>query len=138
MRAVFVLSLCACGGAKPAPVSTPKPAVGESLDARCQRNDAEACAKLAGDAFEHHDTDRARELARKACELGAGHGCTVAGVIAMQSDVVAARQWFTRACDGHDADGCGDLGSMFLEGIGGAQDSERAIALLEPSCNDGF
>ena len=53
-------------------------------------------------------------------------------------DAPHALALFRQACDAKNQDGCGNLGTMYLKGIGVAQDPVHAIELLTPSCTDHF
>ncbi len=106
----------------------------------CELDNGDACTSQAQRVLEAGGTG-AKEIAHKACQLKTLEGCVVEGVIALgaeKPDIPAARALFEQACSGNNQDGCGNLGTLYLRGIGVPQDAPKGVALLAPACKDGF
>lgn len=117
------------------------------LIARCNQNIAESCLDMG-----NKDTDaigKPTNLARgllffeKACSLGRAHACTLAALghyTAKGSptrDLMKAISYGTKACDGDDAVGCYNLGTVYKNATGLPNYAERAAALYARSCTLG-
>lgn len=62
-------------------------------------------------------------------------GCFKLGVRRMDALPQVAASAFTRACEGGVAAACNNLGTLYEEGRGVAQDTARAATLYQQSCN---
>jgi len=144
----ILLVLAACSGAASHPTPPSKTCTDvAACEAGCDAHDAGSCSQLgrlltsqAQHVLEAGGTG-AKELAHKACGLKSLECCVVEGVIAMgadKPDLAAARALFEQACTGGNQDGCGNLGTLYLRGIGVQQDAPKGVALLAPACRDGF
>jgi hypothetical protein len=55
-----------------------------------------------------------------------------------QKQYAQAAPLYDRACDGGDAAGCGNLGLLYANGMGVAQNYAQAAALLSKACDGGY
>lgn len=113
----------------------------ESLrEQACNGGDAASCVALASGAFETGDLQRGATLLEKACESD-GSACTRRGLVALQKEQNpdTARTYFQRGCTAElaDADGCGWMGWLVHEGLGGSAEPERGRALIDDACEAG-
>lgn len=112
-------------------------------DQACQKGNANACAALApmlrmGVGPVREDKPRAFALYERACDLGAADGCNGAGVClesgeCATQDYQKAAEYYQRACKHWDF-ACGNLGSLYVRGLGVPVDLDRAARLLEMGC----
>jgi hypothetical protein len=73
------------------------------------------------------------------CREGYGNECRVVALgllsgITCPPDADAAREWFARACDAGDREGCAELGLMVYRGEGGNADLAQAREILARAC----
>ena len=85
---------------------------------------------------------RAVTLYERACQLGAGRGCTLLGERFAAGDGVTmnpklAQMWNSRGCELGDGRGCGNVGSGYQLGFGGRSDPERAARYYKRACDAG-
>lgn len=111
------------------------------LDAACTANDSDACTSLAVYvSIGKTDDARAFRLARKACGLGAAHGCYLQGWMiasnrrgtAKQEAAVAAREAlpiYEQACGQGSDDACNAAGDVHRK-----SDVAKAAALYRKGC----
>ncbi len=110
----------------------------------CERGTLAACNNL-GDMLAAgrgapSDHARARGLFAQACEGGHHLACTNLGITmasgrgGQEKDYTAARTVFEKACTGGEPHACLQLADLFERGLGGARDTEKALALLEKNC----
>ena len=89
-----------------------------------------------------HDTSRAAQFYRLACDGGVAEGCSALGRLYYSGEGVY-RDWarainlHKRACEGADAEGCGLLGTMYANGEGVTLDRVRAAELYKRACDGG-
>jgi TPR repeat protein len=139
VRAALVLLAACAGTSHPTPVTRTCADVA-ACEAGCTAQDGGACLRL-GHLLETKQDPHAVDAYRKACQLKSLEGCVVVGEVALvgeKPDTAAARALFEQACSGGNQDGCGNLGTLYLRGIGVPQDAPKGVALLRPACNDGF
>jgi TPR repeat protein len=110
-------------------------------DLACSYDDGGGCQYAAAQRAEGGDFARALELSQKACNLGAGAGCTLWGNLLEKrpataegnQGIVAA---YTRACDLQSGTGCAALGLGYHNArFGLAKDDAKARDLLQSGCD---
>lgn len=136
----------------------------EYLGVACDRGDATGCNE-AGTLLESDPTQRLARF-RRACELDEPFGCANLGRVAADThealdaaekgcnldakvcdsgarvaidaqEWVRARAMAERGCIDTVDVACGTLGSLLAKGLGGPQDTTRAVPLLERGCRAG-
>ena len=107
------------------------------------------------------DDSKAVPLYTKACDAGSADGCNNLGIMyqigrglgpyfmqdchqsfggdmcAYYKDFPEAVTLYSKACDAGSADGCGNLGSMYLNGWGVTEDDSQALMLFSRACDTG-
>lgn len=78
------------------------------------------------------DAQQRTEVARRACDLGVGEGCTQLGL----TEADAARDLFQRACEHGDGEGCARHGLSTLLGEGVPRDETAGRAELQAACDN--
>lgn len=115
----------------------------ELLERACDARVVEACAKLANlhmwNIAPARDTDLARELNQKSCELGSPNACYHFGFIHQfwDDDRESAIPFYKIACEGGHAYACGILRHITLRYSGTKQQVERAIEDTLLACESG-
>jgi TPR repeat protein len=109
----------------------------------CDQDQAIACAHLADlnddDRIAGASHERALELARKACDLGRGASCSLAGFIqSLDGHDQEARISWQRGCDADDAISCSNLVTLMAEGSDDRKRLEaRTMSLVRSKCSAG-
>lgn len=114
----------------------------EELTKMCQRDDADACFRL---AFIQHESQlpyTARINIRKACRLNLGEACYVYGHFLgagiggerLLEESLAA---YDHGCDLNDADSCHSIGHAFLTLEYGINDVNSALGAFAKACKLG-
>lgn len=78
------------------------------------------------------DAQKRTGVARRACELGVGEGCTQLGMVEGE----ASRDLFQKACEHGDGEGCARHGLSTLLGEGTARDEAAGRAELQEACDN--
>ena len=65
----------------------------------------------------------------------AGDSYRLANIKGVRQDKFKAVELYTKACDGGNADGCTNLGVMYVNGEGVKLDKKRALALYGKACD---
>jgi TPR repeat protein len=131
----------------------------------CDAGSADGCSNLGsmylnGRGVAKDDT-KAVPLYSKACDAGSAKGCNGLGIMyetgrgvglnqsradcyhggldlcRYTTDYPHAVALYSKACDGGSADGCSNLGDMYLNGNGVAEDSSQALMLYSRACDAG-
>ncbi|GAA8368051.1 hypothetical protein HpBT210_05550 [Helicobacter pylori] len=55
----------------------------------------------------------------------------------VEKNLTKAAQFYSKACDLKEGDGCGALGGLYYNGDGVKQDFKKAVALFEKACKLG-
>lgn len=113
----------------------------------CLAGDPHACNEIAVLAFYGRGVPKNRPAAfnlwMRGCKLRDWTSCNNAGVMIMHGmdgaprDAVGARKLFASACAAPGKDGCSNLASCFEHGLGGEQDTARAVQLNVEACEAG-
>jgi TPR repeat protein len=96
----------------------------------CERGDPPSCSH-AGVILDNRNDPHGLELNIKACERGFVHACFYAGLVYRQGGTIpqsfrSAAEFFTKGCDGRDADACMELANAYALGQGVKKDRKRA------------
>ena len=114
-----------------------------SYSKACELRSARGCRLVAfayrGGTKVKKDVQAAKSFANKGCSLGDARACRLFGEITEEEGPPAtawplAVEAYRRACNGHDAEGCGDLGRMVAFGRGTAANPAEAFPLLRTAC----
>ncbi|MFL5354180.1 tetratricopeptide repeat protein [Archangium sp.] len=129
---LFVLVGCGTSSGAVRPLE-PAP-TGDTASALCA--EAASCrdtlkALLRVPATSACDTQKRTEVARRACALGVGEGCTQLGRVEGE----ASRDLFQRACEQGDGEGCARHGLSTLLGEGAPRDEAAGRAELQEACD---
>ena len=146
LRAALVV-LAACGAStSPLPPSAP-PLVTPPTDATpvvtvpapCAT--AEACHDEAEEREAEDRFDLAAIAYGRACGLGDGGSCFAQGLVlrgrVQPADDAGAHAAFVKACDAGITDGCAQVGTDLLTGIGAPEDIAAGRAMLARACDGG-
>jgi TPR repeat protein len=149
MRVALVL-LAACGAApsSPSPPTVPTADAAIAVDpdapvtiAPPMCGDKEACHHEAEDREADGDFAAAAVAYGRACDLGDDASCFAQGLLLRgriePRDDTAAHGAFVKACDLGIADGCAQVGTDLLTGVGVAMDAAKGRAMLERACTGG-
>jgi TPR repeat protein len=106
---------------------------------RCRLGDASACLALGYSADLDSAPEKARDLYRRACVLGAANACTnyAASVwtgTASDEEEECARRTFEKACAAKEQFACGMVGRVMLES-GGTPDDAEGRRYLQKTCD---
>ncbi len=114
------------------------------LETACTAGNPCACSELGEALWEGHlvahDRDRAITLSDTACTGGEIFGCWHAGYmrwIARPAELATAVDRLQVACEGDNADACGELGRFAHSGGLGGVPADHGNALLEAACRGG-
>jgi len=131
------------------PAAAPSPdeeACVSSLEAECDRGNADACYDLGSELLIHRrsevDIVWVGELFQRACDLGSANGCAALALMVLSMphrvppDTPPARQLLEGACERGSTHGCGDLAIVLLLEDDDAGEP-RAFELLEGACTQG-
>jgi TPR repeat protein len=119
----------------------------QELEAKCMKNDANACFIAAGkyedDASSEQNKIRSAELYTTACDFGHAWACSNLGLLynkghGVQKDHGKAKALFQKACDSGLGAGCFNLGEMYENGTGVTRDIRAAEQLYKKSCDAKF
>ena len=84
------------------------------------------------------DLPKAAELLSAACEAGQMRGCRDYGKVLIEQNDPAhfarAAELFNRSCEAGIVFGCFDMATAYLQGIGVAQDTAKAIPYVDRAC----
>jgi hypothetical protein len=84
------------------------------------------------------DLPKAAELLSAACEAGQMRGCRDYGKVLIEQNDPAhfarAAELFNRSCEAGIVFGCFDMATSYLQGIGVAQDTAKAIPYVDRAC----
>lgn len=101
--------------------------------------DASAAGEEGGDEELSDAEERKKQIA--ACDGGRADECTSAALLFQEdggeAELVQARAYFEKGCEGGDDNGCSYLASMLADGRGGAADVARARELWDAQCDKG-
>ena len=101
----------------------------------CAANDGTSCGILAVLYLnEVKDTDKARDVAKRGCELDASFACFVAA--ALTSETVESTRLLAKACDLGDGEACTKHGAILLRSSNDT-DPVKAVKVLERGCSLG-
>ncbi|MDX9720103.1 MAG: AgmX/PglI C-terminal domain-containing protein [Myxococcota bacterium] len=97
------------------------------------------CDTLAKHYQESKNASGLLKVSATLCENGRFDGCARRASMHMTQgapfyDETQARQWFTKGCDGEDAESCAGLGRMMEKGLGGYRDESGAGSKYEKGC----
>lgn len=82
------------------------------------------------------DMFSANNLYKKACYFGDAESCNIVGIFLGQSMVTS--QFFQKACDGKNAEGCKNLADMYSYGFANIhKDDNKAFELYKNACEFG-
>ncbi len=83
------------------------------------------------------DEEAKAQRVLQGCATGASAVCLEKGLSRYEIDPEVVFEHFRAACDGENAAGCTNLGYLYRDGTGVAQDYARAAALFEEGCDGG-
>ncbi len=113
----------------PTAISPPRCASAEECHHEAEDREAEGDFAAAATAYGH------------ACELGDGASCFARGVLLRgrvePPDENGSHEAFAKACERDIADGCAQLGTDQLTGVGGDANPEGGRATLQRACSAG-
>jgi len=122
---------------------------GRLYDFSCSAGNGDACCSFGRLIVDGHGV--ARDLARaklyfeRGCQAGSGIACSDAGYWSSQPllrtglfpNLRAAFNYYEKACELSEANGCGSLGGYYEQGFGVAADTFRAQHYYERACSLG-
>ena len=115
----------------------------------CDGGFADGCAELGRAMMPDSDDPGVEKQARevlailnKACQMGSGRGCDLAGDMLAdtdykQVDIAAAVKSYNRGCDLGEGMACWSLSQMYFKGKVVPQNADRGIELLSKACQGG-
>ncbi|GAA9354082.1 hypothetical protein HpHA251_02390 [Helicobacter pylori] len=56
----------------------------------------------------------------------------------VEKNLTKAAQFYSKACELKEGDGCGALGALYYNGDGVKQDFKKAVALFKKACKLGY
>ena len=109
----------------------------------CELRNPRGCRLIAfayrGGTKVNKDLQAAKTFADRGCSLGDAKACRLFGELTEEAGPPAtawplAVKAYRRACDGHDVEGCGDLGRMIAYGRGTPAEPAEAFPFLRSAC----
>ena len=104
---------------------------------------SEDLTKLAAEAYNQGDYQKAAQLYQKACDSGYALGCSGIGALyaegkGVRQDYQKAAHFYQKACDGGVAGGCGILGVFYEYSQGVRQNFPTAKEYYGKACDLGL
>jgi len=121
--------------------SVPACAAGDpACQLKCRLGDASACLAMGYSADEDSAPEKARDLYRRACVMGAANACTnyaasVWARTASAEEDACARRIFEKSCAAKEQFACGMVGRVMLES-GGTPDTAAGRRYLQGACDE--
>ena len=111
----------------------------EILTMACKGGESSSCLNV---ALQEKDAAKRASLLEKPCNLGSGTACSNLASLyesgtGVSRDLVAARRFYTKACDNLLWAACTRLATMHANGEGGPKDARQAAALYKRACDRG-
>lgn len=109
----------------------------------CAADNLDACANAAALLFDGkgitQDKARAIELTERACSGGVGNACKNLGWLSGndESNLARAREFYGKACELNDSDGCRMYAFYLGEGKGGPIDKAQSLLIAAKGCDLG-
>ena len=87
--------------------------------------------------------EKSLQYSKKACDLGNGDGCVLAGGVylngeGVKKDLKTALKFFAKSCELESGFGCAALGALYYDGEGVKQNLPKAKELYGKACDLGF